>query len=55
MLLSAYIMLLVALTAYAVYTSWGTAQWALIINATAGFIVTLGLVTFLLLFVVEPL
>ena len=48
-LLGAYITLLVVLAANTVYTSWGTADMVLAVNAAAGYAVTLALVTFFLL------
>ncbi len=48
-LLGAYITLLVTLAANSVYLSWNTADITLIVNAAAGYAVTLALVTFFLL------
>ncbi len=48
-LLGSYFTLLVVLAANTVYTSWGTADMVLTVNAAAGYAVTLALVTFFLL------
>lgn len=52
-LLGSYITLLVVLAANTVYTSWGTADMVLTVNAAAGYAVTLVLVTFFMLLLIR--